>query len=376
MRIAVNTRLLIERKMDGIAWFTHETMRRVVNEHPEHEFHFIFDRSFAQQYIYAANVIPHVLWPQARHPILWRIWFEYRIPPLLAKINADVFVSPDGYASLNSDVSSLIVMHDLNFEHHPENLPAGIRKYYQTNFPKFARHATRLATVSEFSKHDLIQLYGIDEDKIDVVYNGVGEDFKPLALEQADRIRHKYTGGKPYFIVVGTIHPRKNIVRILQAYDRFRESTDTDCQLIFAGRKMWWTKEMQDALKSMKHEDAVHLLGRIEHSVQLSELIASARAMIFVPVFEGFGIPVIEAQACGCPVIASDVSSIPEVAGEAAKMCDPFNVESIKNAMTLVDQDENFRKKLTEAGLKNVKRFSWEKSADGLWQSILKTVES
>jgi hypothetical protein len=124
MRIAVNTRLLLPDKLEGIGWFTHEVMRRVVIAHPEHEFLFLFDRKCDERFVYAPNVTPVVIWPPTRHPILYRIWFDYLLPRKLKALKADAFISPDGFLALHSNVPTLAVMHDLNFEQGtPHGLP-------------------------------------------------------------------------------------------------------------------------------------------------------------------------------------------------------------------------------------------------------------
>ena len=131
MRIAINTRLLLPDKLEGIGWFTHEIMSRIVKAHPEHTFIFIFDRAFDQRFIYAENVEPVVMWPPTRHPLLYRIWFNWLLPRKLKKLKADAFISPDGYLALSSTVPTLAVIHDINFEHYPEDLPGAYGRYYR-----------------------------------------------------------------------------------------------------------------------------------------------------------------------------------------------------------------------------------------------------
>ena len=221
MRIAVNTRLLLEEKLEGIGWFTHETMRRIVLAHPEHEFIFVFDRAFDKRFVYAPNVTPVVIHPPTRHPLLYRIWFDWLLPRKLKALSADAFISPDGFLALRSNVPALAVIHDLNFEHYPEDLPKRYSRYYRSYFPRFARHAARIATVSEFSRRDIAVRYEVDEGRIDVVYNGVGDMFSPLTDEQKAAARDRFAEGHRYFICVGSLHPRKNIARLLLAFDRF-----------------------------------------------------------------------------------------------------------------------------------------------------------
>ena len=201
LTIALNTRLLLPNRLEGIGWFTFETFKRVCANHPEHDFLFIFDRPFDESFITSANIKGVVVAPQARHPILYRIWFGWSIPRVLKKHNVDLFISPDGYLSLNTEVPQIAVMHDLNFEHHPEDLPAVHGNFYRKYFPKYARKATRIATVSEYSKQDIHACYGVNPDKIDVVYNGVGDIFSPADEQTKSSTQEEVAGGKPYFVL-------------------------------------------------------------------------------------------------------------------------------------------------------------------------------
>ena len=137
MKIAINCRLLLKNKLEGIGWYSFEIVSRIVKNHPEHDFYFLFDRPFHPDFVFAKNVKPIVLSPQARHPFLWYLWFEFSVSKFLKKNNIDLFFSPDGYLSLNTNVKTLLTIHDLNFEHFPEQLPFLTRKYYQYFTPKF-----------------------------------------------------------------------------------------------------------------------------------------------------------------------------------------------------------------------------------------------
>ncbi|GAB1403819.1 hypothetical protein MASR1M74_09970 [Lentimicrobium sp.] len=209
MKIAVNTRLLLYGRLEGIGWFTFENLSRIVRAHPEHDFYFIFDRPYHPDFIFSSNVHPVVIGPQARHPLLYFLWFEFSVNRILKKINADVFLSPDGYMSLRSKIPGIAVFHDLNFEHYPQDLPRAERWYYRHFFPKYAHKVRRIATVSEFSKKDIVGQYGVNPQKIDVVYNGANEQYCPLNDEQKTAAREKFTGGKPYFFLLAPCIPAK-----------------------------------------------------------------------------------------------------------------------------------------------------------------------
>ena len=373
MKIAVNTRLLLPDKLEGIGWVAFETLKRITTAHPEHEFYFIFDRKWDERFIFSDNITPIVAWPQARHPFLYYIWFEYSIPRILKKINADLFLSPDAYLSLRTSVPSIPVFHDLNFEHYPEDLPVLDRKYYRYFFPRYARKAKQVVTVSEFSKKDIVNLYNIPAGKVSVVYNGVNEDFKPVGLEVRKATMDRLSGGCPYVIFVGALHPRKNLARLFHAFDYFKEHHKTDIKLLIVGNKKFWTREIQKAYEGMRYGHEVIFTGRIPAD-ELQKAVASALAMAYVSYFEGFGLPIVEAFRCDTPVLTSNVTSMPEVAGNAAMLVDPFSVKSIADGLEKITLDPELRTALIEKGRERRQEFTWQRSAEQLWAVIEKVL--
>lgn len=373
MRIAVNTRLLLKDKLEGIGWFTFETLKRITESHPEHQFYFLFDRPYSEEFIFSPNIIPVKLFPQARHPFLYYIWFQFSVKNALRKIKPDLFISTDGYLPLNIKFKSLIVFHDLNFEHYPKDVPVMERWYYRTFFPKFARKADRIATVSEFSKHDIASLYNIHVDKIDVVYNGANEAYVPIPSIDQDMVRQKLTTGLPYFYFIGSLHPRKNLANLFRAYDLYRKNSDYKAKLVITGVKKWWTKEIESVYSEMSFKDDVIFTGRLTVP-EARQTMASALALTYVSYFEGFGIPIVEAFRSGTPVITSNVSSMPEISGDAALIVDPFDVSSISRALIQISSDDKLREQLIAKGFERAKKFTWNQSAGNLWNSVLKTM--
>lgn len=375
MNIAINTRLLIKDKLEGIGWFTYESLKRITTQHPEHHFYFIFDRPYDPDFIFSSNITPIVLSPQARHPLLFWFWFECRLPRLLKQLNPDLFLSPDGYLSLKTGTKSLAVFHDLNFEHYPKDLPFFFRSYYRHFFPKFAKKAIRIATVSEFSRQDIIRQYGKSHQLIDVVYDGANESYEPLTPEMISNTREKYTSGCPYFIFIGSLHPRKNLVNLFKAYDLFRQDHSGVVKLLIVGARKWWTKEISKAFVEMQYANDVVFSGRL-NSDELVHVLGSSLALTYVSYFEGFGIPIVEAFRCGVPVITSNVTSMPEVAGDAALLVNPFQPLSIAGAMKRVAEDVSLRQDLIRKGHIRKNEFTWQKTADLLWESIEIAIKS
>ena len=251
MRIGINTRFLLSSKMEGFGWYTFEVVKRMVLAHPEHEFVFFFDRAFDPKFIFAENVKPVVLFPPARHPFLFIWYFDFALKKALKREQIDVFFSPDGYLALGSDVPQVAVIHDLNFEHYPEDIPSLSRWYLRKYFPKFAKKAANILTVSEYSKQDIVNTYGIEPQKISVAWNGAAPAFQPLTTEQQLATRDRFSNGKPYFIFVGSIHPRKNVGRLIAAFEAFCK-TNPSIDLLIVGTNMW--KNGQSAIPTVSKE--------------------------------------------------------------------------------------------------------------------------
>ena len=215
--------------------------------------------------------------------------------------------------------------------------------HYKKFFPRFAKIAKRIVTVSEFSKQDIVDCYHVDPEKIDVAYNGVNEKFVPIPAEEQEQVRAKYTGGCPYFMFVGSLHPRKNLARLFTAFDQFKKQHSNNVKLLIVGEKRWWSEPIEQAYSAMKHKDEVVFAGRLSAEC-LHKVTASALASVYVSYFEGFGIPILEAFKCDTPVITSNVTSMPE--------------------------------ELIEKGRSRAVDFSWDRAATDIWNSLMRSISS
>lgn len=373
MRIAVNTRFLLSHKMEGFGWYTYEVTKRLVEQHPEHDFIFFFDRKYDEKFIFGKNVTPVVLSPQARHPFLFYIWFEIAVKKALKKYKVDLFLSPDGYLSLSSSCKQIGVIHDINFEHNPKDLKWLMRKYYLAFFPKFAKKADHLLTVSEYSKNDICVTYGIDSKKITAIWNGASPLFKPVSESVKSESRKMYSEGKPYFLFVGSLHPRKNIKRLILAFEKYRiDNPTSEYRLVIVGTELWANSitdiEVSDSIKQQ-----INFTGHLAIE-ELAKVMASASIFTFVPYFEGFGIPLVEAMKCGTPIISGNKTSLPEVAGAAALYCDPFSIDDIALKMAELSSNIELQQKLSIQGLERSQLFNWDKTAQEVWRIIESTV--
>lgn len=369
MQIVVNTRLLLKNKLDGIGWFTYQTLKRITQGHPDVHFVFLFDQSYDDSFIFSDNVTPLVIGLPARHPFLYYAWFHVSVKSILNKLKPDLFLSPDGFLSPGAKCKQLQVIHDINFFHNPKDLKPLTSTYYNHYFPQYAQLADRIATVSEYSKQDIANSYAIHPSKIDVVYNGINEGFKPMPEAEQQLVRAAYSQNKPYFLFVGSQSPRKNLKRLIAAFDIFKTQTQADVKLVLAGGVYTHENDVIKVIHQSVFKHDVIFTGRLSQP-ELEKLMASALALTFVPYFEGFGIPLIEAMACETPVMSSNTTCMPEIVGDAALLVNPFSVDEMSGAMIALYQDKALRHQLIERGKQRQAFFSWDKSAKLLWESM------
>jgi glycosyltransferase involved in cell wall biosynthesis len=204
---------------------------------------------------------------------------------------------------------------------------------------------------------------------IDVAFNGVSEYFTPSLPVDSENFRLKLTGGTPYFLFVGNFSPRKNIPGVINAYNHFRSANQFNHKLVLTGGKLFLNTETEKLIRTSPWASDIILTGSMLHE-ELRLLYSSATALVFVPWFEGFGIPAAEAMRCGTPVILSDTTSLPEIGGTAALFVSPGNSEEVSNAMLKVITDDDLRKRMIASGITESQRFTWDNCADSVWTSV------
>ena len=375
MNIAIIARTYKAVPNDGISRFTYEVVNRIVRNNPSHNFILIFDKDPDDSLVFPENCEIRHLRPATRHPFLWYFWNEWRLPDLLKKTGADLVFYPDGIMSLRTKVPGFPVIHDISFYHRPKDIPFLLSIYYRYFFRKFAEKAVRIATVSHFCRKDISSYLKIDPGLIDVAYNGVSDYFSPLDESENLNYREKLTGGSPYFLFVGNFSPRKNIPGVINAFNRFREKTGFHYKLVLTGGRLFLNSTTDKIIKGSPFSDDIIVPGPAIHE-DLRYLYSAALALVFVPWFEGFGIPAAEAMRCGTPVILSDTTSLPEIGADGALFVDPGNIDDICDAMIRISEDNNLRTSLAERGRKQSLRFTWDKTADSIWESIYKVAET
>ena len=369
MVIAINCRHLTPNKLEGFGTYTYELVTRWIKEHNEVNFVLIFDREPTVVIPELPNVKKVVIGPPTRHPLLYWIWFEWSIPRILKRYKATLFFSPDGYNSLRSRVPSVITVHDLNFEHNPADLPKVLGWYLRKFVPKFVEKATRVLTVSAYSKQDITKCYRCASEKISTVYNGANEIYQPLSEDVKITTRKRISNNRPYFLFVGSLHPRKNVQRLITAYQGINNPS---VDLVIVGSAMWRDHQIS---VDPNGADRIHFLGYLAQK-ELAEVMGSALALTYVPYFEGFGIPLVEAMRCGIPILAANTTCLPEIAGNAAIYCDPFNVQEIQTGLEQLIENDTLRIQLSENSINRATEFSWDQAAKQSWEVIYTTANT
>ena len=240
------------------------------------------------------------------------------------------------------------------------------RKRLENDMKKTVNRADYIITVSECSKRDIIKYLKVDESKIQVIYNGVDEVYKKiLNHEIIDAAKKKYNIDGKYLLYLGTLEPRKNIETIIKAYNLFNKCNNENIKLVLAGKKGWLYDDIFKLIKEFRIEDKVIFTDYVDDDDKPA-LYQGAEIFLFPSLYEGFGIPVVEAMASGTPVITSNSSSLPEVAGEAAIITDPMDYKEISRSIERILNDSELRENMINEGIKQADKFNWDESAEKL----------
>ena len=303
-----------------------------------------------------------------------RLWTHLRLSAEMAVQPPDVLFVPAHVLPLIHPRRSVVTVHDLGYLAYPEAHKTGDRRYLDWSTRWNARRARIVLADSAATRADLIRAYGVDERKIRVIHLGRDESLAPVRDAQVlAEVRARYGIAAQYVLYIGTLQPRKNLARVIEAFARLADGPAfAGLQLVLAGKKGWLYDDLFAQVGGLGLAGRVLFPGYIEDA-DLPALLSGATAFVFPSLYEGFGIPVLEAGACGVPVITSNTSSLPEVAGDAALLVDPHDVDAIAEAMSRLVTDAELRAELSRRGLANVQRFSWEKCA---WETLSVLVEA
>ncbi len=263
-------------------------------------------------------------------------------------------------------VPVVTTIHDLAFEHLPETFTRRGKAQLRLTVRRTARQAAQILTVSEFSRQDIINTYRLPPERITVTHNGCEAQFtpQPSSDREAEMTRQKFGIARDYLLAVGSVQPRKNLVRLLRAYAMLRaQQPSFQLQLVIVGRQLWLYKEVLREIKQQNFATDVIVTGYASDE-DLPALYRSAVALVYPSLFEGFGLPPLEAMACGTPVITSNCSSLPEVVGDAALLVNPYEAADITQTIWRLAQDVALRAQLREAGIEQARQFTWRAAAE------------
>jgi glycosyltransferase involved in cell wall biosynthesis len=301
---------------------------------------------------------------------------QFKIPLALARESIRMVHEPHYVLPPLVQCRSVVTIHDCIHLMFPEYLPNRLGYYYaKASMWTATRKADRILTVSEASKRDILRFFDVAPDRVSVIHNAIDERFlAPADAERMDLVRQRYQLDHPFVLYVGNIKPHKNIERLIAAFARARGQLGNDVKLIIVGDEISKYPGLRQSVHKHKLDKFVRFLG-FQPMETLAAFYRLARAFVFPSLYEGFGLPPLEAMACGTPVITSNVSSLPEVAGGAALLVDPYDEEAIASAMVRAVTDETLRAELIEKGKQRARTFSWTQSVQRIHEIYMQVAK-
>ncbi len=356
MRVGIDARLVYYRQA-GISQYTLRLLEQLAALDQEDDFTILQSRKDSSTLVDQPNFRKRSLWTPPHHRL------EQLLLPLeLATTDLDVLHSPDFIPPFRRNFKSVITVHDLNFLLYPDFLTPESASYYG-QIDQAVRRCDYIIAVSESTKRDIVQLTGAPENKITVVYEAAHPIYRPLQDRQmVERVKERFAIQRDFVLFVSTIEPRKNVPTLLRAYKQLLDNYRADVDLVLAGEKGWLFDKVFALMQELNLQEHVHFLGRVS-TEDLLRLYNAAQVLVHPAFYEGFGLPPLEAMACGTPVVVSNTSSLPEVVGDAALLVDPREVDEITVASWRLLSDQALRQQMIEKGLKRARLFSWRKAA-------------
>ena len=361
MIIGFNARLLKPGLSEGLNVFAQEVIFRLARRNPSWKFVLFFDHKNFKGFLPYDNMQGVYVPPPSRQMILYYTWFHYTLPEVVKSIKPNVFLSPEPFIPIRIGIPVIMTMHDIAYMYEFSGLSLPYRIYYWRMIDKYVREASHILANSDYTMRRACRLYSQPKEKFTVVGLGIKEFPEPQKPE--------FKVPEIFFLYYGALQPRKNISRLLKAFDIVCSKLDS--YLLIVGRFAWEYNIIIEQWRKMKWRNRVLFTGTLSDS-QIHYLLKRAVSLVFPSLMEGFGLPVVEAQKVGCPVITSNTSALPEVGGEGALYVNPHDEHEIANAMLTLATNGYKRERLIQAGLENAKRFSWEKTVEKVEQIIKK----
>ncbi len=298
-------------------------------------------------------------WPRLPNKTLW---MQFLLPLILARLRPTLCHFTNSLAPLRISCPYIVTIHDMSLVLHRDFHTRRNIWAVRSLLPSVARRARAVVTVSESSKRDIVRLLNIPADKITVIHEAAGEEFGVVhQASELQRVADAHALHEPFILSVSNIEPRKNLIRLLSAYAALRRRGHRE-RLVFVGQLAWKYKGLLAAIERLGLEDRVQIMGYVPDA-DMPAIYNLAKVLAFPSLYEGFGLPIVESMACGTPVLTSDCSSMPEIAGDAALLTDPRSEEDLQESLHRILSDEQLREGLRLAGLRRARQFSWARAA-------------
>ncbi|MBI2861947.1 MAG: glycosyltransferase family 4 protein [Chloroflexi bacterium] len=359
MRIGIDASRSVAQRPTGVEHYSFQVIQALLRLEQPHEYFLYFNEPPAE------GVFP----PNERvHPVILpfpRLWTHWRLATHLWGNRPDVLFVPSHVLPLIHPGSSVVTVHDLGFFAQRRTYLFGEWLYLFLMTGYSALRAKKVIADSEATKQDLVRRYGVRAEKIAVVPLGVEESFRPVPEEEAAAVARRYRLGESFILFVGTLQPRKNVTRLIQAMALLVQEGKRPPTLALVGKGSWASPQFFRWVERLKVEGYVRFLGFVPRD-DLPALLSRCAVFVYPSLYEGFGLPVLEAMACGAPVITSNVSSLPEVAGDAAVLIDPLNLGELADAIWALWGDSAKREALRQRGVARAAQFTWNRTARGV----------
>lgn len=372
LKIALSGNLFLEKEKTGISYMAENISKTMMENNPQSQFFInIFDKNIggSLELFDYSNV--KVIRNSKMKYWVYKLISSFIPMPYKSFFNEDVDITQFFNYIIFPGVKGkkITIVHDMAYKFLPETVTSRTKLFLKLNMKRTIKRADMILTISEFSKNEILRAFNVEENKIRVIPCMINKELFNTNYneQQIETAKKKHSIVSPYFLYLGTLEPRKNIVKQIEAYALFKNKTKNDIKFILAGKKGWMYEDIFKKVKQLCLEDDVIFTGYIDNS-DAPLLMMGSVAFLYVSLYEGFGMPPLEAMSCGVPVIVSNTASLPEVVGDAGIMVDPYSTEEIAKAMQRIAEDKDFRMELSKKSIERSEKFSVQKSAEDFYR--------
>lgn len=372
MNIAVNTRLRKEEQPEGYEMLLFGILNQLTKKFPQHRFLFIADKNHTGDMPFPSNVSFVVAGPETGSRLRLQYWFNFKLPAILRKHKADVFVSMEGICCLRTKIPQCLFISDLRFLQAPGLIKKMQARFLKKNTAAYLAKAKSIAAVSTFSREVIADRYKMNGADITIINPVINEAFKPMDWKEKESIKERYSEGKAYFLFSGDINGNSNHINLLKAFSFFKKRQKSNMMLLIAGKA---DAAFKKELNTYKFRNEVLLLEHTD-ATELAAITAAAYALVYPVMYADFALPPLQAMQCGVPLVVSNTGALPSIFGEAALFCDPASFKDIAEQMMLVFKDEDRAGQLIKAGTALLQHYQGDKTAELLMWSIQQAINN